>query len=181
MNLTTTSTEFELGDTRRTIARVNSRSHTDGSVRRLVILVGLCLAASLLVVGFGAQFNGTDAYPDATAIDADYDAHVGEAVHIWGEVTATDGRRVVVTADTLSLRVTEPAAGEVAVGDQIQVYGRLAPDRQLLTTAYDVQSPDALRSMYAVSIVGITLAAGSFLRRWRVDTDRWAFAPREGE
>ena len=145
-----------------------------------MLFVGLCLAAASLVVGFGVAFNGTDAYPDAGAIDADYDAHVGETVHLWGTVTATDGG-VEVTAGTLSVRVTDPGPDEVAVGDQIQVYGRLAPDRRLVTTASDVQSPDALRAMYGVSILGIAVAGGAFLRRWRVDTDRWAFVPREGE
>jgi len=151
------------------------------TVRRLLILVGLCLAAGMLVVGFGAGFNGTDAYPDAGAIDADYDAHVGETLHVWGDVTAIEDGHVVVTADTLSLRVTAPGPGDVSVGDQIQAYGRLTPDRRLVTTAYDVQSPAALRNMYAVSIVGIGLAGGAFLRRWRVDTDRWAFVPREDD
>jgi hypothetical protein len=150
-------------------------------VRRLVILAGLCLAAVALVVGFGAAFNGTDAYPDAGEIDADYDAHVGETVHLWGEVTAIESGDVIVAAGTLSLRVTDPGPRDVAVGDQVQVYGRLTPDRRLVTTAYDVQSPGALRNMYAVSVVGIALAGGAFLRRWRVDTDQWAFVPREGE
>ncbi|MBB6645514.1 hypothetical protein [Halobellus ruber] len=150
-------------------------------MRRSVLLVALCLAAVALVVGFGAQFNGTDAYPDAAEIDADYGAHVGESVHIWGEVTAVDGEGVVVTAGTLSLRVTEPAGGNVEVGDQLQVYGQLRPDRRLRTTAYHVQSPGELRRMYLVSILGIALAGGTFLRRWRVDSDRWAFVPREGE
>lgn len=150
-------------------------------MRRLVILAGLCLVLGALVVGFGGQFNGTDTYPDAGSIDADYDAHVGETLHVWGAVTATEDGRVVVTADTLSLRVTEPEAAAVSVGDQIQVYGRLAPGRRLVTTAYDVQSPDAIRNMYLVSIAGIALVGGAFLRQWRVDTDRWAFVPREGE
>lgn len=146
-----------------------------------MLLVALCLAAAALVVGFGAQFNGTAVYPDAAEIDADYGAHVGETVHVWGKVTAVDDGRVVIAADTLSLRVTEPTSETVDVGDQVQVYGRLEPDRRLRTTAYDVQSPGALRRMYLVSLVGIALAGGAFLRRWRVDSDRWAFVPREGE
>ncbi len=150
-------------------------------MRRLATVLVLCVALGGLVVGFGSQFNGTDAYPDAAAIDANYDAHVGETVHIWGEVTTADSGTVVVTADSLSLRVTGPTAGDVAVGDQIQVYGRLATDRRLIATAYDVQSPGGLRRMYLVSIVGIALAAGAFLRRWRVDIDQLAFVPREGE
>lgn len=154
---------------------------TDVDVRRLAILLVLITAAGGLVVGYGAQFNGTDVYPDAEAIDADYDAHVGATVHIWGEVTAAENGEVVLTADALSLRVSAPTAREVEVGDQVQVYGRLAPERRLVTTAYDVQTAESLRDMYFLSVVGIGLAGGAFLRRWRVDTGRCAFVPREGE
>jgi hypothetical protein len=150
-------------------------------VRRLVALLVLGLIACGLVVGFGAQFNGTDAYPDAMAIDADYAAHVGERAHLWGEVTAADGETVVLVGDTLALRASDPPPEAVAVGDGVQVYGTLQSDRQFETVAYHVQTPEEQRNMYLISIVGIALAAGAFLRRWRVDTDRWAFVPREGE
>jgi len=165
---------------RRAIVSYNPGRPQPQGVRRFAILVGLCVAAAVLVVGFGAWFNGTDAYPDPEALDADYGAHIGETVHVWGEVTAVDDGRVVVTAgDALSLRVTEPTAERVRLNDRVQVYGRLESDRRLDTTDYDVQSPGALRNMYAVSVVGVALAGGAFLRRWRVDTDRWAFVPRE--
>jgi len=146
-----------------------------------VALLVLGLAAAGLVVGFGAVFNGTDAYPDAAAIDADYAAHVGETAHLWGEVTAADGETVVLVGDTLSLRVSDPPPEAVAVGDGVQVYGILRSDRRFETAASHVQTPEEQRNMYLISIVGIALAAGAFLRRWRVDTDRWAFVPREGE
>ena len=122
-----------------------------------------------------------DTTTDGAATAATSEAPAGETVHIWGEGPTADSGTVVVTADSLSLRVTGPTAGDVAVGDQIQVYGRLATDRRLIATAYDVQSPGGLRRMYLVSIVGIALAAGAFLRRWRVDIDQLAFVPREGE
>ena len=151
-------------------------------MRRLVGLFVLCLAGVALVGGFGAQFNGTDAYPDAAAIETDYANHVGERVHLWGEVTVVDGETVVVlVGDTLSLRASGLPPEEVVVGDGVQVYGTLQPDRRFETAAYHVQTPAEVRNMYLTSIVGIALAAGAFLRRWRVDTDRWTFAPRESE
>ena len=149
-------------------------------MRRLGLLLGLCLAAGVLVVGFGATFNGTDAYPDAAAIDADHAAHVGETAHLWGEVTAVDGETVVSVDDALSLRVSD-LPPEVAVGDGVQVYGTLGADRRLETAASHVQTPTEQRNMYLLSVVGIGLAAGAFLRRWRVDAERWAFVPWEGE
>jgi hypothetical protein len=150
------------------------------NVRRLAFLLLLCVAAGALVVGFGAQFNGTDAYPDATAIAAEYDEHVGETVHLWGEVTAIEDGTVVVSAGTLSLRVTDPPSELVVVGDQIQMYGTLGRDHRFETAAYHIQTPEELRDMYVVSIAGIVLAAGAFLRRWRLDTGQVAFVPREG-
>lgn len=150
-------------------------------VRRLVFGLVLCLAAVVLVVGFGAQFNGTDVYPDAAAIEAEYQNHVGERVHLWTRVTGVEDGTIIVTAEPLSLRVSDPPPEQVAVGDSVQVYGTLQSDRRFKTAAYHVQTPEERRNMYLTSIVGIALAAGAFLRRWRVNTDRWAFAPREGE
>ena len=150
-------------------------------MRRLVLLLGLCLAAAILVVGFGAWFNGSDVYPDSGEIDANYDTYVGETVHIWGSVTAVNDETFVVTSGPLSLRVDGPLPTNIEPGDGVQVYGTLTPDRRLVSASYHAQSSEGIRRMYLVSIVGIALAAGAFLRRWRVDTDRRAFVPREGE
>lgn len=150
-------------------------------MRRLVLLAGLCLAAAVLVVGFGVWFNGSDAYPDPEAVDANYDAYVGETVHIWGEVTAVDDETFVVTSGPLALRVEGSLPPDIAPGDGVQVYGRLTSDRRVVSASHHAQSSEAIGRMYLVSVVGIALAAGAFLRRWRVDTHRWAFVPREGE
>lgn len=150
-------------------------------MRRLVLLAGLCLAAAVLVVGFGVWFNGSDAYPDPEAVDANYDAYVGETVHVWGEVTAVDDETFVVTSGPLALRVEGSLPPDIAPGDGVQVYGRLTSDRRVVSASHHAQSSEAIGRMYLVSVVGIALAAGAFLRRWRVDTHRWAFVPREGE
>lgn len=150
-------------------------------MRRLVLLAGLCLAAAVLVVGFGVWFNGSDAYPDPEAVDANYDAYVGETVHVWGEVTAVDDETFVVTSGPLALRVEGSLPPDIAPGDGVQVYGTLTSDRRVVSASHHAQSSEAIGRMYLVSVVGIALAAGAFLRRWRVDTHRWAFVPREGE
>ena len=151
------------------------------NVRRLVLLAGLCLAAAVLVVGFGAWFNGSDAYPDSGEIDANDDAYVGEPVHIWGEVTAVDDETFVVTSDPLTLRVEGSLPPDIDLGDGVQVYGTLTSDRRVVSASYHAQSSEAIGRMYLASVVGIALAAGAFLRRWGVDTHRWAFVPREEE
>ena len=126
-------------------------------------------------------FNGSDAYPDPEAVDANYDAYVGETVHVWGEVTAVDDETFVVTSGPLALRVEGSLPPDIAPGDGVQVYGTLTSDRRVVSASYHAQSSEAIGRMYLVSVVGIALAAGAFLRRWGVDTHRWAFVPREEE
>jgi hypothetical protein len=148
-------------------------------MRRFVAGVGLCLALLSLAVGFGVQFDGTPAYPDADAIDEHYEDHVGERVHLWAGVVGERDGAVVVRVRSLELVLSSPPPSSVAPGDLIQVYGELRPDRRMETHAYHVQSPSDRRYMYGVSVVGGLLAAGAFLRRWRVDVDRLRFVPRE--
>ncbi|WP_311171834.1 hypothetical protein [Halobellus ordinarius] len=149
-------------------------------MRRLPAFIALVVILAGLVVGFGFQFNGSDAYPDSEAIGEEYSTHVGEKAHLWGEVVGIEDGSVVIGFEGLRLRVTAPKPGTVAVGDQVQIYGTLAPDRQFETTAYHAQSPADRTYMYGVSVLGSLLAAGAFLRRWRIDTDEWQFVPREG-
>ncbi|MGQ4556966.1 hypothetical protein [Halobellus sp. GM3] len=150
-------------------------------MRRLFGLFVLCVLLVALVVGFGVAFAGSDAYPDAEGIDDEYASYVGERVHLWAEVVGTDNGRVVVETDGLYLTVTSPPPDAVAEGDTVQLYGTLLPDRRMDTVASHTQSSGDIRYMYAVSVVGASLAAGLFLRRWRVDTADWQFVPREDE
>ncbi len=82
-------------------------------------------------MGYGVQFNGSDAYPDADAIEANYADRVGEWVHLWMIVAGGEDGETVVVANDLRLRVTDPPPSAVESGDQVQVVGRLAPDRRL--------------------------------------------------
>jgi hypothetical protein len=158
-----------------------SRAGDGTHVRRLSILLALCVLLGALVVGFGIAFNGSAAYPSSEEIADEYAAHVGDDVHLWGEVVGTENGLVVLEIQALSLVVTAPPPHAVDVGDSVQVYGTLTADRRLETIAYHRQSTESLTRMYAVSVVGLALAAGAFLRRWRVDTETWQFVPREGD
>lgn len=150
-------------------------------MRRLAIALVLVVVLLALVVGFGARFNGSDAYPDPAAIDGDYAAHVGERAHLWTEAVGTEDGRLLVETEGLYLRVSAPSPSAVEAGDHVQLYGTFAPDRRFETATYHVQPSGGVRYMYGISVVGIALAAGAFLRRWRIDLENWQFVPRGGE
>jgi len=147
-------------------------------VHRLVAALVCCLLALALLVGFAARFDGTPASPDADAIDASYADRVGDRVHLWGTVVGEEGGETVIAAGSLRLRVTDPPPSAVDRGDQVQVEGRLAPDRRLETRSYDVIQGEERVRLYAVSVVGGLVAAGAVLRRFRLDREEWVFVPR---
>lgn len=132
-----------------------------------------------LVVGYAGAFDGTDAYPDTAAIDANYERHVGERVHLWGTVVAERPAGVVVAFGPLRLTATNVPRAAVDPGDSVQVFGRLEPDHRITAQAYHVRTPADRTEMYGVSLLAGLLAAAGFLRRWRLDTDRWEFVPRD--
>lgn len=148
----------------------------------LAVLLVVCLGT--LLVGFGSQFNGTAAYPDAAEIDANYADHVGERVHLWTEVVAVESDdtgsagSVVVATGGLTLTVTGLDPRTVAVGDRVQVYGELRPDRQMETTRTVVVPAERQQSLYGLSAFAACLAAAAFLRQWRVDRQSLSFVAR---
>ena len=148
-------------------------------MNRFVIGFGLCLALVGLVVGFGVEFNGTPAYPDAEGINENYNSYVGDRAHLWGGVVDQQDGSVVIQIQSLKLELSSPPPSSVGTGDLIQVYGEFRPNHRMEVHEYHVQSPSDRRYMYGISIVGGLLAAGAFLRRWRVDFDRVWFVPRE--
>ncbi|MFB6176291.1 MAG: hypothetical protein ABEI99_03945 [Halobaculum sp.] len=157
--------------------------------RRVGLAVLLLILLGALLVGFGNRFNGTAAYPDAAAIDADYADHVGERVHLWTVVVAVeDGRgestgsdsagRVVVATGELRLAVIGLDPSVVAVGDRVQVYGELRPDHRIDPVRTVVVPAERQRWLYAVSSFAVCLAASAFLRQWRIDLQSRSFVPR---
>ena len=70
------------------------------------------------------------------------------------------------------------AVGQVDPGDVVQVFGVVTGDARIEATRLVVHERGNQRRMYVISAIGGLLAAGTFLRRWRVDWRRLAFVPR---
>lgn len=152
----------------------------------LIVLVGL-------VFGMGLH-AGTERpyeqrhwpYPTGEDIVTDYDRFVGEETLLWGTVQTVDRDdgtlqlRVSTDEGPLELSVTGADAA-VEPGGVVQVYGVLGPDRTIEATNVIVVNPadDSATVKYGVSAVGAVLVLALFFRRWRPDTDEWAFVPRE--
>lgn len=148
--------------------------------RRVLGVVVLVVLLAVLLVAFGGQFYGSSAYQNTANIDADYEAHVGEQVHLWGDIVAANEQRgVVFSTETLELTLTNVSPTAVDAGVRVQVYGELRPDRQMTVTRVVAARSGSRRWLYGVSVVGVGVATVAFLRQWRFDTDELAFVPRE--
>ena len=142
--------------------------------RRLSLTLLFLIAAAALCVGYGATEDARSPYPMTDEIAADYEAHVGEDILVFGTVEAIDGGRVTITTDTdagpLSLTVSGVDRA-VQPGGVLQVYGRLEMGHTIDATRIVVvnDSPGAELGKFAVSGLGALLFLGLFFRYWRVD------------
>jgi hypothetical protein len=143
-----------------------------------IIILFMILVAGC--VGFGVQYNGSEAYLNSNEITTNYSDYIGESIHIWGKVVAEQSGRVIIKTGSLRLEVTDLPTSDVQPGDSIQVYGEVQADRKLTTISYHTQSPTDKQYMYIVSIFGVIIAVISFLQRWRVSITNIHFVPREG-
>lgn len=106
------------------------------------------------------------------------DAHVGETVHVWAEVTRNDDALVVLVGDDTDLTVVG-AETTAEPGDVIQVYGTIQPDGTVAAERVVVSERTRLLRLYAVSIGALALTVVVFFRSWAVDLRRLVFVPRE--
>lgn len=157
-------------------------------------VAAVCLAALLgLCVHYGAAYDEGWPHPTGDQLRAEYDAHVGDRVLLFGEVQSVDRE-----ADAAVIHVTDDAddvAAEIELqdvpdgvgpGGTVQVYGVLeadgtdrtdgtmAPDRTVVVN----RDSSAVLYKLGTSAVGGLLAVGYFLRYWTVDPRALAFEPR---
>lgn len=131
------------------------------------------LAAAGLAVHHGATADANDRYPEPAEVAADYDAHVGQQIHLWGHVAAVHESSLTVTSGPLRIRVTYPpgAAGDrpadANVGELVQVYGTFEPARELAAERVVVSSDAGRQYMFVVSGLAALLTLGAFGRHWR--------------
>ncbi|QCS42034.1 DNA-binding protein [Natrinema versiforme] len=150
----------------------------------LVVLGGLC-------VHYGAAYDENWPHPTGDQIqDRGADAFVGDRVLLFGEVRAVDA-----DAETITIHVTDDSdavAAELTVtgveqrvepGGVVQVYGVLesASTMHADRTVVVNRDPSATAFKLGASVVGLLLAAGHFLRHWRIDVRELAFEPRAAD
>jgi hypothetical protein len=149
-------------------------------LRRALAVVCLVTLLSVLVLHYsaaGATHVTTLSSREKVVSPA---AHVGDSVYFWTRADTVAAGTMTVTVAGTRLTVVDVGA-DVDPGDVVQVAGTIRPGA---TVAADqvVVSPRERRSrLYGVSVLGLLLAVGGFLRAWTVDVTDAGFVPRGGE
>lgn len=151
---------------------------------RIIALCVLLVATSGLCV----QYDRTDlwSYPSTDEIATDPAAYDNQEMFVFvviEEVNATDG---TIFVDSSPSRIDVSALDPMFVdtlspGASVQVYGTLREQSQLLVAeeiVIDYHGSDERLYTYVTSLLGAILAAGGFLRYWRVDWRAFGFEPR---
>lgn len=148
----------------------------------------------LLIGGLCVQYAATDhwSYPSAEEIASDPQTHDGDTVFLFGEVESVDSDRGtigLVTGDNPEIRFTiedapSSSTDGLEAGGSIQVYGTLREEASVVVAEKVVVDYRHARDrlyVYGTSILGGLLAAGYFLRYWRIDLRGGRFTPRGEE
>jgi hypothetical protein len=158
-------------------------TEADGPWRRAAALAVLVVALGGMLVWAGtlSPVATPRDYPGEDSVGPDPDAYVGEHVTLSGTVVGTDPLRIEVPygtgeSFTATVRGVEQPA---SVGDHATAFGTLEDDSTLAAERVILRAPWEIRYMYGVSFVAGLWVLGRTLRRWRFDTDRLAFVPRE--
>lgn len=152
---------------------------TSVAVRLLVVCLMLASAVGLLVQYERAEDAHTE-YPTIAELESDYDGHVGSSHYFWGEVEATTANGFVTSYYEMRFEVVDSDA-DVRVGDTVQVYGVVRPERTIAAERVVRSDPGGRTYMFAVSGVAALLTAGVFARRWEFDRRTWSLRGRQSE
>lgn len=150
---------------------------------RALAVLALLAVLGALFVGYGVAPADPDRhdYPDEEALIDDYGAHVGDRVELSGPVVATDPVMIdpgTPAGEPFELRI-ENVDEPVSEGENLRVFGIVEPDRTIEAEETLVREPWEFAYMYGVSLLAGGWLLARFVRGWRVDTDEWAFVPRE--
>ncbi|MXR50409.1 DNA-binding protein [Halovenus sp. WSH3] len=155
---------------------------------RRIVLLGVLLALTLgLCVHFGATYDRNWPHPTGEQLAEDPAGWDGERVLLFGEVQERTADGLVMTveddSETVVRTVTVRGADvSVQVGGVVQVYGRLS-ERGTVQRADSIvvvnESPSDGQYKLLTSLLGGMLAAGLFLRHWRIDPREFAFRARK--
>ncbi|WP_336326829.1 hypothetical protein [Halovenus sp. HT40] len=156
--------------------------------RYRIVFIGIFAFLTLgLCIHFGASYDQNWPHPTGDQLGEDPDGWDGERVLLFGEVEeqTTDGFVMIVEDDSETVVRTVTVQGTdtaVEVGGVVQVYGRLSEQgtRQRAESVVVVnETPGDSQYKLATSLLGGLLAAGLFLRYWRIDWRALRFVSRD--
>lgn len=147
----------------------------------------VCCLLVVMTVGLCVQYAGAEQWPSPTPeeIAADSAAADGQTRLVFTRVRTIDlvsGEiRITSPPFRVDIRTVDPAVVErLEPGAAIQVYGTIRSqseiDAERIVIDYATSSDS--RYTYATSILGVLLAAGVFLRFWRINWRELGFEPR---
>lgn len=138
----------------------------------------------LLAVWFGSLSATPDPasmhFPGGAELASNPSALVGSHIEIYGRVVATDPITIRGTYGGRDLQVAvHDVTTEPAVGEYLHVYGVVQADHSIRALDTVVYPATGITVTYAVSAVAAAWTLGRFMNRWRFDTTRFAFVPRD--
>lgn len=174
---------------RAAVTRVIDVRESVAGMRRGVRLGAIAVLFVLTVascVHYGATYDESWPHPTGDQLAEDPGGWDGEQVLLFGTVETIGGDQFTMTVETdagEAARVVEVRGSSVGAepGGIVQVYGTLSEEgtvQQADRVVVVVESPDEQFSKYAISIVGLLVVAGFFLRHWRIDVWKLAFTAR---
>jgi len=150
---------------------------------RLLMVVCCLVAAGWLAVDYAAQADDRGTYPSDRVLAAEFEAHHGEHVFVWIDVTAvtSDGVSGTFGSEDTAVTVTDIDTGtNVNAGDELQVYGTARPDHRIDAERVVVSQGENRTHMFVASAAAALWALGFFLLYWRFDLARGVLTPRTG-
>lgn len=159
---------------------MNRRYRALGIVLLLAATVGLC------VLYAGAELWAQPSNDAVVESPTDVD---GQQALLFGEVLSTDHDQQTAVIEiqeipqvTVTVTNIRPEQlDQIETGASIQVFGTLEDDSSIIVAdniVIDYRGPADRLYVYATSILGGLLAAGYFLRYWRIEWRQLRFTPR---
>jgi hypothetical protein len=149
-------------------------------------MVALVTCTLGLCVHYGATYDHNWPQPTGDQLAENPDGWDGQTVLLFGEVEhqTPDGLVMTIEDDSETVVRTVTVRGtsvDVEPGGVVQVYGRLSEQGTVQDAESGVvvneSSDDSVYKLLA-SLLGGLVAAGFFLRYWRIDVRRLQFVPR---
>ncbi|WP_458190967.1 hypothetical protein [Haladaptatus sp. NG-WS-4] len=121
------------------------------------------------------------AYPNEEHLADDYDQYLGKKVSVSGAVVDTDPMTIDVeygANEHIQLTITDLAV-DANEGDNLRVYGVVAPNHTIQSLNAFAVSPSGYLYMYPASFFAGLWVLGRIIQYWRLDLTDWTLKRRK--